>query len=269
MRGLLLIVVFSAIAGTGSFTLGDHGHGFGHGYGGGWGHASYSRVGGYAGFYGRGGFGSARFYSGRYYGWPYRHSVWPYGYRYFGFPYAYGYVGYPYSYYSYPTVYYGYPAYCGYPAAGYGYPSGYYASDGDYSYGEAVPPQQGGAALPQQGDTPAPQQYVASRPVSDVAQLQVKLPDPQGTIWVEGEEINSSGTLRQFNSPPLDPSQRYTYTVKAEWHDNGKVASEERKVYVRANAFTVVDFNQPSQVVSDANRPALPELPPPQPRPGG
>jgi hypothetical protein len=70
--------------------------------------------------------------------------------------------------------------------------------------------------------------------------------------------------MRQFKSPQLDPSQQYTYTVKAEWNDNGKRVTDERQVKVQANAFAVVDFNQPSQAAPEAHRPAVPDLPPPQ-----
>ncbi len=248
VRQLFLVVVVSAIAGVGTFAWGDHGHGFG----GGWGHASSGHFGGHVGVYSHWGGGGGHFYSGHSYGWPYRYSAWPSAYRSFGFPYAYGgyFGGYPCSYYGYPTAYYGYPAayYYGYPAAYYGYPSSYYAND---YYSDDAPPQQ----------------YVVSRPVLDIARLEVRLPDPQGTIWVEGKEIASTGVVRRFSSPQLDPLQQYNYTVKAEWHDNGKLVTDERKVNVRANASAVVDFNQPSQATPDAQRPALPELPPPQPRP--
>ena len=125
----------------------------------------------------------------------------------------------------------------------------YYVNGDDNYYGDASPPRE----------------YVVSRPVTDVAQVQFRLPDPQATLWVQGKEMNSSGTVRQFQSPQLDPSQQYTYTVKAEWNDNGKLVSDERQVKVQANALAIVDFTQPVQGGSDVRRPALPDLPPPQP----
>jgi uncharacterized protein (TIGR03000 family) len=247
-RRALLIVVFSAIAGAGSLAWADHGHGGGHGWsGGGWngghGHVSYGHFGGYSGFnnFGRG--GGFRYYSGyRNFGWPYsyyRNSYFrPYGYGYFGYPYVYGYGGYLSSYYGYPSYY-------------YSYPSDYYVNGNNDFYGDAPPAGE----------------YVVGRPVSDVAQVQFRLPDPQATLWVQGQQIPSTGTMRQFRSPQLDPSQQYTYTVKAEWNDNGKRVTDERRVKVQANALAVVDFNQPTQAAPDARRPAMPDLPPPQPRP--
>jgi hypothetical protein len=73
--------------------------------------------------------------------------------------------------------------------------------------------------------------------------------------------------VRHFRSPQLDPSQQYTYTIKAEWNDNGKQVVDERRVKVQANALAVVDFNQPSQGAPATQRPAMPDLPPPQQQP--
>jgi uncharacterized protein (TIGR03000 family) len=249
IQRVVLAVVFSAIAGAGSLAWADHGHGGGHGNwgGGGWsgghGHVSSGHFGGYSGFNNHWG-GGSRFYSGyrNYgnYGWPYYRNYnnfyRPYAYSYFAFPYLYGYYNYPYGY-SYPSYY-------------YSYPSDYYVNGGDYY-----------------GDTSPPREYVVSRPVGDIARVEIRLPDPQGTLWVQGQEIDSAGTVRKFRSPQLDPSQQYTYTVKAQWNDNGKLVTDERQVKVQANGLAVVDFNQPTQAVREARRPALPDLPPPQQRP--
>jgi uncharacterized protein (TIGR03000 family) len=250
-RWACLVVVFSAIAGVGSLAWADHGHGGGggggHGNGGGFGggghgHVSSGNFGGHSGFNNHWGGSGVRFYSGyRNFGWPYnyyRNNYFrPYAYG-FAYPYLYGLYGYG----GYPSSYYGYPSYYD------SYPSDYYANGDDSYYGDAPPPRE----------------YVVSRPVLDVAQVQFRLPDPQTTIWVQGQEIASSGNVRQFRSPQLDPSQQYTYTVKAEWNSNGKLVTDERRVKVQANALAIVDFTHPSQATPDARRPAIPDLPPPQ-----
>src|SRR6185369_1086612 len=110
------------------------------------------------------------------------HHFYPFAYGYFGYPYFDGY-GYGYAYYD-------------------SYPSNYYAYGDDNYYGDT---SQYYNQLP-------PQQYVASRPIGDVARMEVRLPDPQAIIWVDGKEMTSTGILRQFQSPQLDPSQQYTYT---------------------------------------------------------
>jgi uncharacterized protein (TIGR03000 family) len=280
-RWAILVVVFSAIVGVGSLAWADHGHGGGgsggHGHGGGGSshsgghgfsgghsgfsgghsHVSYGNFGGHSGSGNHWGGGNAHYYAGHsgYYnhGRPYNNYSY-YRNNYYR-PYAYGY--YPllsglfglYGYSGYPSGYdYGYPSY-GYPSYDYSYPSDYYMNGDDNYYADG-PPQQ---------------QYVASRPVYDVAQVQFRLPDPQATIWVQGQEINSSGRVRQFRSPQLDPSQQYTYAVRAQWNDNGKLVTDERRVKVQANAFAVVDFTQPSQ--SGVRDLPMPDLPPPQARP--
>jgi uncharacterized protein (TIGR03000 family) len=260
LRRVFLVVLFSAIAGAASFAWADHGHGGGggghghsgggshsggHGFSGGSSHVSHGDFGGHGGSSNHWGGSSARYYSGYHnHGSPYnyyRHNYYrPYAYG-FGFPFLYGLYGYG----GYPGSYYGYPSYYD------SYPSDYDVNGDDDFYANA----------------PLPREYVVNRPVSDVAQVQFRLPDPQATIWVEGQEITSSGTVRQFKSPQLDPSQQYTYTVKAEWNDNGKPVTDERRVKVQANALAVVDFTRPSQAASNGRRAPLPDLPPPQPRP--
>ena len=254
IRRAFLVTVFAAIAGAGSLAWCDHGHGDGRGFNGrgfsgpafsgGHGHANFGHFDGHSGFNNHWGFSGLGFDSGRrFYGWPYNYYR-----NYYYRPYSYGYFGYPYfySYYSYPSAYYGYPAYY------YSYPSDFYSYGNNYYFGDAAPPNE----------------YVVSRPVMDVARVEIRLPDPQATIWVQGQEISSAGTVRQFRSPQLDPAQQYTYTVKAQWRGNGQLVDEERRVKVQANGLAVVDFTKPTQAAPNSQGPALPDLPPPQPRSG-
>jgi uncharacterized protein (TIGR03000 family) len=205
---------------------------------------SYGHYGGYGGFNNyRGG---GRYYSGyRNYGWPYAYRSYRNYYR----PYAFGlgFYGYPFGYASY-----GYPYGYAYPNYYYSYPSDYYLGDGGVYYGDT-----------DYSNVVPPQQYAVSRPVSDIARLEVRLPDPQATIWVQGQEMTSSGTVRQFKSPQLEPSQQFVYHVKAEWNANGKPVTDERQVKVQANSFALVDFTKPVEVAPTPQAPAIPDLPPP------
>ena len=47
-------------------------------------------------------------------------------------------------------------------------------------------------------------QYIASLPVDDAARVEVRLPDPDGKLWVEGRPMSPTGTIRQFKSPVLN-----------------------------------------------------------------
>ncbi len=243
---MLIIVLFTAIAGTSSPGWAAHGHGGGMGWSGGGGHGWSGGGHGWSGGNVHAGhfafnsgfhdhFDDGHFHSGVHFnGWPFV----------FGYPYLYGYYNYPGYYYGYPSYYSSYPS--DYYAS---YPSNYYAYGGP-DYGEQLPPQQ----------------YVVSRPVADVARLEVRLPDPQANIWVQGKEISSSGAVRQFQSPQLEPMHRYTYTIKAEWNENGNLTSDERKVSVQADTQSVVDFTKPAPTAADAQGAAFPELPPPESR---
>src|SRR5262249_50735243 len=162
----------------------DHG-GF-HGFNGGHGNVGFGH------FDGRGfnNFGGFRFDSGRRFGFwpyysfyrPYRYFYRPYAYSYFSYPYFYGYYGYPSSYYGYLGDYYSYPSYnysypFSYPSYYYGAPAGSFVNGCDNC----------------DADAPTATEHVVGRPVADVAQLEVRLPDPQATIWVQGKQIDSAG----------------------------------------------------------------------------
>ncbi|HEX3598582.1 MAG TPA: TIGR03000 domain-containing protein [Lacipirellulaceae bacterium] len=239
-----VVVVFAVLAAASTLAWADHGHG-GHGYSGGHysgGHMSYGHYGGHGEFYNN--YGGRGFYYGggrSYRSWPYSYYYRPYAYRYFSYPYVYGYYGYPYGYNAYPNYYY-------YNS----YPPDYYTND-DESFSGNVNVYANAAP---------PSEYSVSRPVNDIARLEVRLPDPQATIWVEGKEIASNGTMRHFNSPPLDPNRQFTYNIKASWNDNGKVVTDERRVKVQANGLAVVDFTQRNQAANGGQLP--PDLPPPQ-----
>ncbi len=212
-------------------------------------HVSYNRYPGHNGYYNYGG-GRYAYNYGRYYrGYPYG----GYAYRNYGryyWPYAYGlgYFGYPYlsSFFGYPSSSYYYNSY---PTYYQGDSPDYYANGDDGSYDNTY------------ANVPTPGSYAVSRqPAADTAHLEVRLPDPQASIWVEGRSIASDGTVRQFDSPQLDPSRQFTYDVKAAWIDNGKLVTDERRVKVRANAASLVDFTR----AADAGGQAPSELPLPQ-----
>src|SRR2546423_8527198 len=170
-RCVLFATVLSAVASADSLALADHDHG--HGWGGGHGHESFGHF-DHGGFNNHFGFGGVRFYSGRgFYGSPYAYSYRPYVYSYW--PYTYGFYGYPsvYTYYGYPSSYYGYPS-----TYYFSYPNDYYATSDNNNYPIAQPSTGNGEV-----NAPHPRQYIVSRPVSNTARLEVRLPDPQATIW--------------------------------------------------------------------------------------
>ncbi len=211
----------------------------------------YRNYGNYAN-YGRGYYNYGRYYRS----WPYRAYAYGNYWRYYR-PYIYnlGYYGYPYlsSYFGYPSSYYynSYPAYySSYPTYNDSYAPNYYGNSAEELPGDAY------------ANVPPPSGNVGNRSAGDTARIEIRLPDPQASIWVEGQSIASSGEVRQFNSPQLDPSRQFSYDVKAAWIENGKLMTDERRVKVRANAQSVIDFTKPGQTAPDAG-----QLPPPVPLP--
>lgn len=89
-----------------------------------------------------------------------------------------------------------------------------------------------------------PMTAVPTLPVNTAARLQVLVPDASAQVWIGDYKTTTTGTTRYFDSPPLDPTKSYSYTVKAEWQQDGKPMSEERTVTVNAGSQPVVDFTR-------------------------
>jgi uncharacterized protein (TIGR03000 family) len=138
---------------------------------------------------------------------------------------------------------------------GYGY-SPYYSGYGSY-YGDSY-------------GVYAPRRVYVARPViavpTNVASVEIRLPEAQGEYWLQGIKQGGSGTVRSFRSPELIPGKNYFYTVTAAWHDGGRLVTEERRVAVQSNSSVLVDFTQPVAAADGAAAP--PDVPPlPEPAP--
>ncbi len=181
----------------------------------------------------RGGIYHGGGYHGHYhYGYPYAHYAYGFyrpSYGFYSYPYygSYGY-SYPYYYdYAYPS-----PYYEPYPYDYYGYVAPYY--DGDGSYQTFYPP----ATATDQSDTSA--------------HLTVNVP-ADARVWFDDTPTTSTGSVRQFDSPPLTPGSRYSYEVRASWHENGREVTQTQKVAVTAGAHVRVDFPVPPGTAEQAS----------------
>jgi uncharacterized protein (TIGR03000 family) len=65
-------------------------------------------------------------------------------------------------------------------------------------------------------------------------------------VWIEGAKTQQTGAVRHFESPRLESDQRYRYTVRARWQENGKVKDQTRQIPVTAGARATVDFTKPA-----------------------
>jgi uncharacterized protein (TIGR03000 family) len=231
--GGILFLTGAVILATPRLSLAQHGGGhFGGGHFGG-GHPGMSHFGGYRG---------GDYLGGYHYG--------HYGYRSDAYHDAYG-AYYPYygSYGSY------YPNYSNiYPYSGLS-PS--YDTDFSNFYGSGVPYYGGGTTAP----SPAasyqsfyPPAAVAASP-DTTANVTVHVP-ADARVWFDGAPTTSTGTVREFQSPPLASGSQSTYDVRAQWNENGHAVEQTRKVAVTAGGRVRVDFPKSSPTVG---RPSTPK----------
>jgi uncharacterized protein (TIGR03000 family) len=91
-------------------------------------------------------------------------------------------------------------------------------------------------------------QRVASAPSESepaCADIEVRLPQADARVSVDGQLTPTHGNLRRLQSPPLAGGQEYEYRIEAIWHEEGRSVSRERVVRLRAGSRALVDFTQP------------------------
>jgi uncharacterized protein (TIGR03000 family) len=71
--------------------------------------------------------------------------------------------------------------------------------------------------------------------------ITVQVPDPNATVTIDGAKTTSTGTLRQFQSPPLSAGD-YSYEITATWMINGKPMTKTQKVHVAPGSQSTVHF---------------------------
>jgi uncharacterized protein (TIGR03000 family) len=75
----------------------------------------------------------------------------------------------------------------------------------------------------------------------------VKLP-ADAKLYVDGVLVPQTTPTRSFDTPPLNPSLTYGYTLKAEVVRNGKTLAESKKVKLLAGKEVSVDFGDMADV---------------------
>ncbi len=193
-----------------------HGGGGAHGanWGGGWGRGA-------AGFgldYGLGRYG------GLGYGYPSYYRGWGYGYP------SYGYYdsGYGPNYGSNNYYGFGVPAYSAYP------------SD-QQPYGTVVQPGMGAYSSAYGGFNEGQGASAAATQNENACQIGLRVP-ADAQVWFNGQAMRQTGSQREFVSPPLQPGQEYTYTIRARWMQNGQPVDQTRNLQVAASERHTVNF---------------------------
>jgi uncharacterized protein (TIGR03000 family) len=231
---------------AGAVVLGTTGPGWARGGGGG-GHGGGGFHGGGGGFHGGGGGfhgGGGGFHSGGFHGGGFNHGGFNHGgfdhrgfnnggFRHGYYPY-YGY--YPYSYGYYPSDY-GYsPDYGSYPSYDYGADdSSYYGTDDSVLGGDAASDASGSDA-------------------GTGAIVTVNVP-ADAEIWFDGRKTRSTGSVREFEVPPLTAGHRYSYKVRARWEENGHEVTQTQEVPVAAGTHARVNFPVQAETQEPAKTP--------------
>jgi uncharacterized protein (TIGR03000 family) len=101
------------------------------------------------------------------------------------------------------------------------------------------------------------------------ALINVALP-AEATLSFQGQPTSQTGTVREFESPPLGAGRNYTYDVRAAWRtEDGRLVSRSRRLTVHAGDRLTVDFNRgetPPASRTEDGQPMLRTLPLPMPR---
>jgi len=82
----------------------------------------------------------------------------------------------------------------------------------------------------------------ANVPSNNTVILDMRVPDPNAQVWIEGQPTQQRGTFREFESPPLAPGMNYTYHIRADWTQDGRKVEQTRNVPVQTGTRLEVDF---------------------------
>jgi uncharacterized protein (TIGR03000 family) len=84
--------------------------------------------------------------------------------------------------------------------------------------------------------------------------LDIRVPS-SAEVFVSGEKISGTGTMRTFTSDNLTAGQTYEYKVKGKWTENGKEVVRERTVKAMPGERTTVDLTRSTQPSPGQARP--------------
>jgi uncharacterized protein (TIGR03000 family) len=85
------------------------------------------------------------------------------------------------------------------------------------------------------------QPHVAPAPTNTSARVTVTLPS-DARLWVDNVEVPLKSSVRTITTPPLDPHQHYSYTLKIEMVRDGKIVSRTQRVQLIPGGTVHADF---------------------------
>ncbi len=108
-----------------------------------------------------------------------------------------------------------------------------------------------GASAPREGQ---PSYYTEDYPGAEEekpdqklpARIRVRLP-ANAEVTVNGKKTTSTGPVREYETPVLDPERVYTYLVKAKWIEDGITVEKSVKVRALAGNRVTINFVPPAR----------------------
>jgi len=80
--------------------------------------------------------------------------------------------------------------------------------------------------------------------VVQTARVTVNLP-ADADLWFNGTKMRTTGSIRQFETPPIAGGQSYTYEARARWMENGREVNQTQKIAVLSGKQINVTFPKP------------------------
>jgi len=96
--------------------------------------------------------------------------------------------------------------------------------------------------VPEDTTVSAPEATVTTQSLPaapQTATLDVRLP-AGAVLYIQGKKTSQTGSERHFVTPALEAGQKYRYTLKAAWSENGRAKEVGRHVFLRGGEHALV-----------------------------
>jgi uncharacterized protein (TIGR03000 family) len=126
--------------------------------------------------------------------------------------------------------------------AAYAAPAAHTSAPSSVTYGAAAP--RGGQPNYYTEDYPNAEKEKPDQKLP--ARIRVRLP-ANAEVTVNDKKTTSTGAVREYETPELDPERVYTYLVKAKWIEDGITVEKSVKVRALAGNRVTINFVPPAR----------------------
>ena len=128
---------------------------------------------------------------------------------------------------------------------------------GNYSpYSE---PTYFGATAPSSASTPDAREtqsfYSGPDSSANVLRFRVIVPNPKAQLWIDDQPTRQLGIERDFISPPVEPNNNYSYTIRATWMDSGREIKQEKKITIKPGPVSIIRLVEGKEAIPARPRP--------------